>query len=71
MKLIGIILVVFGIVALVAGGISYTKRDTIVDVGPVHATAEHQKNIPLPPLIGILSVAAGLVLIVADSRTRT
>jgi hypothetical protein len=70
MKLIGIILIAFGIVALVAGEISYTKRDTIVNVGPVHATAEHQKTIPLPPLVGILSVVAGIVLIVADTRTR-
>ena len=57
-------------VALVAGGISYTKRDTIIDVGPVKATTQHEKTIPLPPLVGILSLAAGVLLIVADTRTR-
>jgi hypothetical protein len=70
MKLIGIILVVFGIVALIAGGISYTKRDTVVDIGPLKATTERQKTVPLPPLVGLLSLAAGVVLIIADTRTR-
>ena len=70
MKLIGIILVVFGIVALIVGGINYTKRETIVDIGPLKATTERQKTIPLPPVVGLLSLAAGVVLIIADTRTR-
>ena len=70
MKLIGIILIVFGIVALVLGGIRYTTRETVIDVGPVKATADKEHNIPLSPIVGLASVAAGIACVVASSRTR-
>jgi uncharacterized membrane protein YidH (DUF202 family) len=69
-KLIGVLLVVVGIVALVLGGITYTKREKVLDIGPITATAEHQKTIPLSPIVGIAALAGGIVLIVAGSRTR-
>ncbi len=70
MKLIGIVLIVFGIVALALGGITYTKRDKVLDIGPITATAEHEKTIPLSPILGIASLAGGVVLLVVGSRTR-
>ena len=70
MKLIGALLVVFGIIALVLGGITYTKREKVLDIGPIKATAEHEKTIPLSPIVGIASLAGGIALIVAGSRTR-
>lgn len=70
MKLLGVVLIVFGLVALVLGGIRYTTRDTVIDIGPVKATAEKEHNIPLSPLVGIAGVAAGIALIVVGSRTR-
>src|SRR5947209_5561146 len=70
LKLIGILLIVFGVIALAAGGLSYTKRDKIIDLGPIQATTEHQKTIPLSPIVGIAAVAGGVVLVVAGARTR-
>ena len=70
MKLIGVLLLVFGIVALVLGGITYTTREKVLDVGPITATTEKHKTIPLSPIVGIAAVAGGLVLIVTGSRTR-
>jgi uncharacterized membrane protein YidH (DUF202 family) len=69
-KLIGVLLIVFGIVALVLGGITYTKREKVLDLGPIKATAEHEKTIPLSPIVGIASLAGGIALVVAGSRTR-
>jgi uncharacterized membrane protein YidH (DUF202 family) len=69
-KLIGILLIVFGVIALAVGGISYTKREKVVDIGPIQATAEHHKTVPLSPIVGIAAVAGGVVLVVAGSRTR-
>ncbi len=69
-SLVGIVLIVLGLAALVYQGITYTKRDTIVDIGPVHATAEREHTLPLPPIVGIVSVAAGVVLLVAGRRGR-
>jgi len=67
-KLIGLLLIVFGVVALAVGGISYTKREKVIDLGPIQATAEKQKTIPLSPLAGFASIAGGIVLVVAGSR---
>lgn len=70
MKLIGIVLIVFGIVALVLGGITYTKREKVLDIGPITATTERQKTIPLSPIVGIAAVAGGIALLVVGTRTR-
>jgi hypothetical protein len=68
MKLIGILLIVFGIVALAVGGISYTTREKVVDLGPIQATADRHKTIPLSPVAGIASITAGVALVVVGSR---
>jgi hypothetical protein len=68
LSLVGIVLIVLGLAALVYQGITYTKRDTIVDVGPIHATAEREHTLPLPPIVGIVSVGAGVVLLIAGRR---
>ena len=70
MKLIGFLLIAFGIVALVVGGIRYTKTEQVLKVGPFEATAEHHKEIPLPPVLGVVCIIGGVILVVADSRTR-
>jgi uncharacterized membrane protein YidH (DUF202 family) len=67
-KIIGIILIILGIVALVFGGISYTKREKVIDLGPIEATAEEKKTIPLPPVLGAISLVGGIVLLVVGSR---
>ena len=64
----GVLLIVFGLFALAYQGITYTKRETVVDLGPLQATAERQKTIPLPPVLGIAAVAAGVALFVAGRR---
>jgi uncharacterized membrane protein YidH (DUF202 family) len=69
-KLIGVILIVFGIVALAIGGIRYTDRDKVVDLGPVNVTTTEHKTFPLPPIVGFAAIGAGIVLVVAGARTR-
>ena len=66
--LAGIALIVVGIFALAYGGISYTKEETIIDVGPIEATAETRERIPLPPIVGGVALAAGVVLLVTGAR---
>ena len=69
--LVGMLLIVLGVVALVYGGITYTKRETVLDIGPIQATADRQKTIPLSPILGIVAVAGGVVLLVAGGRKTT
>src|SRR6059058_6522629 len=66
----GVVLIVLGLAALVYQGVTYTSRETVLDIGPVHATADREKTLPLPPLVGIAAVAGGVVLLVAGVRRR-
>lgn len=68
MKIAGILLIVLGILALAYGGFSYTKREKIVDIGPIEATAETKETVPLPPILGGLALAGGIVLLIAGSK---
>lgn len=66
--LIGILLIVLGIGALAYQGITYTSEEKILDIGPIEATKETQKTIPLPPIVGALSLVGGIVLVVTGAR---
>lgn len=66
--LIGIALILLGIVALSYNRINYTTREKIVEIGPLVATAEREKSIPLPPLLGGLALVAGVSLIAVAYR---
>jgi hypothetical protein len=59
---------VIGIIALIYGGITYTRREKVLDIGPIEATAERRETIPLPPLLGGLCLAGGIVLIIVGAR---
>lgn len=69
-SLAGLVLLVLGLVALVYQGITYTSRETIIDIGPIHATAEREKTFPLPRVLGLAAVAGGVGLTIAGARRR-
>ena len=66
--LIGILLILFGIAALAYQGITYTKKETVLDIGPIQAQAEREHTIPIPPIIGVTAVVGGIALLVAGAR---
>jgi hypothetical protein len=70
LKIVGLSLIVLGIVALAYGGISYTRREKVVDIGPIEATAERRHTVPLPPVLGGLALAGGVVLLIYGAKTR-
>jgi hypothetical protein len=70
MRIVGIILIVIGVISLAIGGISYTTREKVLDIGPIEATAERHRRIPLPPLLGGIALAGGIVLIIAGGRKK-
>ena len=70
MKLIGILLIVFGVIALAVGGFTYTKREKVLDIGPIQATTEKHERVPLSPIVGVAALVGGIVLVAAGSRTR-
>jgi uncharacterized membrane protein len=67
-RTVGIILIVLGIAALIFQGITYTKKEKVLDIGPIEATAKKEKHIPLPPILGGIALVGGIVLLVAGSK---
>jgi hypothetical protein len=61
-------LIALGLIALVYQGINYKSRETVLDVGPIHATAEREKTLPLPPILGIAFVVGGVALLFLGGR---
>ena len=62
-RTIGIILIVLGLVGLAWGGITYTTREKVVDIGPIHASRDKTHTLPLPPIVGAVALVAGVILL--------
>ena len=68
--IIGIALIVLGVGALAYQGITYTTREKIIDIGPIHATKDTKKTIPLPPILGGCALVGGIVLVLMGSGAK-
>jgi hypothetical protein len=69
--IVGVVLVAIGIIALAYGGITYTRREKVLDIGPLEATTETRERIPLPPVLGALALVGGVALLVVGVRRKT
>lgn len=67
-KIVGLILIILGLAALIFQGITYTKREKVIDLGPIQATTKEEKHIPLSPILGVASLIGGVILLAAGSR---
>ena len=67
---LGILLAVLGVLAFVYQGFSYTRQEKVLDIGPIHATADTQEHVPLPPIVGGLALAAGAVLLAMGAKQK-
>jgi len=68
MRLVGIVLIVLGIVALAYQGVTYTTHKKVLDIGPIQATKEEHNTIPIPPILGVLALIGGVVILATDRR---
>lgn len=65
---IGIVLIVLGLFALAYQGFTYTKREKVVDAGPLQISVDKEKTVSLPPILGGLALAAGVILLITSKR---
>ena len=65
---LGILLIVVGGLALVYQGFTYTHQEKVLDVGPIHATADKHDRVSIPPIVGVLMLVGGIVLVVGGSK---
>ncbi|MEY2493676.1 MAG: hypothetical protein QOJ45_168 [Verrucomicrobiota bacterium] len=66
--IVGIILIAIGIIALAYGGFSYTKREKIIDAGPLQVSADREKTVPFPPILGGICLVGGIILVIVGNK---
>jgi hypothetical protein len=59
----GIVLIALGLFGLAWGGFTYTTREKVLDIGPIHATRDKTHSVPLPPIVGAVALIGGIVLL--------
>jgi uncharacterized membrane protein YidH (DUF202 family) len=67
-RIIGIILIILGILGFAFGGISFTKKEKIVDLGPIEVQSEKKESIPVTPIASAVAVVAGIILVAVGSK---
>ena len=67
-QMLGIVLVVLGVAAFAYQGVTYTSRETAIDIGPVQVTTERTRRLPLPPIVGAVAMVGGILLLVAGRK---
>lgn len=70
-RIVGMVLIAVGLIALLWGGISWTQKKTVVDAGPLQVQADERKTIPMPPVLGGIAIVAGALLLLVPARSRT
>jgi len=68
---VGILLIVLGGLALAYQGFNYTHREKVLDLGPIHATADEQEHVSIPPILGGLALVGGIALLVVGGRKNS
>ena len=63
-------LVIVGLVSLLLGGFRWKENKTVIDIGPVKATTEEHKSLPIPPVVGGLALVGGIILFVIPTKRR-
>ena len=67
-KILGMILIILSLFGLAWGGFTYTTREKVVDIGPIHATREKSHNVPQTPIAGAVALVGGVVLLAARGK---
>lgn len=69
-RIVGVVLLILGFVALLSGGVFWKQKEKVLDAGPLEVTTERHKGFSVPPVVGGLIVVAGILLLVLPQRSR-
>jgi len=68
--IVGIILILFGIGTFAYKGFNYNTQEKVLQIGDVQVTAEKEKSVYFPPILGGTSIAVGVILLVISRIGR-
>ncbi len=64
-------MIIAGALALAYQGFTYTRQEKVLDVGPIHATAEKHEHVSIPPILGGLALIGGVAIVLMGARKST
>lgn len=67
-RTIGVILIVVGAIMLIWTGFSFTKKEKIIDAGPVEISADKKESVNWPPYLGGILLVGGIVIVATAKR---
>jgi len=67
-RTLGLILILIGITMLVWTGFTYTKKEKIIDAGPIQVSADKEKSVNWPPYAGGIILVAGVFVFIAAKK---
>ena len=68
-RTIGIVLIIIGAVMLIWTGFSYTKKEKVVDAGPLQISVNKQKTVNWPPYLGGILLIGGIVIVATAKKS--
>ena len=68
-KLVAILLIVGGALALAYGGFSYTTTTHSADIGGMHLELHEQERVNVPLWAGIAAIVGGVLLLTTSRRS--
>ena len=71
MRVFGVLLIILGVLAFAYGGIDYTKREEVLQVGSLHASVKEKKHIPISPIAGGAAILVGIFLVARRPSTAS
>ena len=66
--IVGVVLIVLGVLGLALGGFSFTRKEKVLDLGPIEASADKKESVAIPPVLGALAVVGGIILVAAGAK---
>ena len=68
MKIAGILLIIFGVAALIYGGFTYTSQKNVAKIGSMQISTTENHTLPVPPILGIVAIAGGAGMIYLGAK---
>ncbi len=70
MRVVGIVLIIAGILMFIFRSVNFTKKEKVVDMGPIEVNKDENKTIGWPVYAGGIAVIAGIALVLIDQKKR-
>ena len=67
----GATLIAIGIAGLVIDNITFTEKRVVIDAGPLKVTADQQRTIPIPSIVGVIAIIVGGGMIFFGRQARS